>query len=64
MTDFELAEYLGIANAKQRDVIMATITPEQRAAYESMKTVEEDLMLWQQGLRPRPPGVIVCRGRK
>lgn len=61
MNNAELAEYLGIAKARERDAIMAKITPEQRATYEAMKTAEEDIMLWQQGVAPKPKGVIVCR---
>lgn len=61
MNDAELAEYLGITKAKERDAIMAKITPEQRATYEAMKTAEEDIMLWQQGVGPKPKGVIICR---
>lgn len=61
VNDAELAEYLGIAHAIERDRIMAKITPEERATYEAMKTAEEDIKLWLEGVGPKPPGIIVCR---
>ena len=61
MNDSELAEYLGISKAKERDAIMAKITPEQRATYEAMRTAEEDITLWLAGVAPKPAGVIICR---
>lgn len=61
MTDDELMAFLGITKAVERTAIMATITPEQRATYESMARVEFDLKLWVDGVGPKPAGVIVCR---
>ena len=66
MNDAELAEFLGLARIKpeERDTIMASITPEERAMYEHMHQVEADLVLWQNGVGPKPEGVIVCRERR
>lgn len=66
MTDTELAEWLGLARCKpeERDKIMASITSERRALYEHMHQVETDLVLWQNGVGPKPEGVIVCREHK
>lgn len=63
MTDAEMAVWLGIAGTKECATIMAALTPEKRATYEHMAEVEADIRLWQQGVRPLPPGVIVCRER-
>ncbi len=60
MTDAELQVYLGIAGKEGADKIMASITPEKRALYESMAAVETEIELWQLGLAPKPVGVIVC----
>jgi hypothetical protein len=62
MTEEELAEWLGLARVtpEVRDKIMASITPEQRTLYEHMRQVETDLILWQNGVGPKPAGVIVC----
>lgn len=63
MTDDELAEFLGIPGAKEREAILAAITPEERATYEDMARVDVELKLWIEGVGPKPEGVIVC-GRK
>ena len=63
MTDDELATYLGIAKSKNRDAIMAAITPERRAVYEEMALKELAIRLYLDGKGPRPAGVIVCRQR-
>ena len=64
MTDDELAEFLGIANAKGRAKIMASLTEKDRATYEAMRKTEQDIKLWLEGVGPRPPGGILCRGHK
>lgn len=65
MSDEELAEWLGLMREtpEVRDKIMASITPERRALYEHMRQVEVDLILWQNGVGPKPTGVIVCEDR-
>lgn len=60
MNDQELAKWLGIAGTKQEAAIMAAITPEKRAKYEDFAKVEAEIMLWDAGLGPLPPGVIAC----
>lgn len=65
MTDAELQVFLGIAGKKGADKIMASITPEKRALYEKMASLESEVSLWQAGLAPKPTGVIICGcGRK
>ena len=65
MSDDELIEWLGLARVKpeERDKIMASITPERRALYEHMHQVEMELILWQNGVGPKPSDVIVCKDR-
>jgi hypothetical protein len=60
MTDAELEVFLGIAGKKGCAEIMATVTPEKRALYERMATLEIEVRLWQEGLGPKPTGVIIC----
>jgi hypothetical protein len=64
MTDAELADYLGIAGLKNEAAMIARITPRSRLAYEAMKTAEEDINLWQQGVAPKPTNVILCKEHK
>jgi hypothetical protein len=67
MTDDELARFLGIAGHSKAPAIIAALKPTERAMYDSMATVETELKLWQDGLGPKPKGVIICgcgkRGR-
>jgi hypothetical protein len=62
MTDDELMEFLGIKRLapEGRAKIMATITPEKRALYDRMANLETEVALWQEGLGPKPDGVIIC----
>ena len=39
---------------------MATVTPEKRALYNKMASLETEVELWQAGLGPKPEGVIIC----
>jgi hypothetical protein len=71
MTDDELAAFLGIAGKSGADKTMASITPAERELYDRMANLETEVALWQEGLGPKPKGVIVCgcsrcrpRGRK
>lgn len=64
MTDEQLAAYLGLTLDPNRDQIMANLTPEARAMYERMAQVETEIGLWQQGLGPKPTGVITCAETK
>ncbi len=63
MNDEQLAKWLGIAGKKGCAEILAAITPEQRKEYEEFAEVEAQIILYDQGLGPLPPGVIAC-GRK
>lgn len=60
LTDAELAVYLGISKAKERDKIIARITPAQRAVYEEMALTELGIKLFLDGKGPRPKGVLLC----
>jgi hypothetical protein len=62
MTDDELMEFLGIkrVGTEGRARIMATITPEKRELYDRVANLETEVALWQDGLGPKPAGVIVC----
>lgn len=64
MDDDQLAEFLGIAKAKRRAEILAALTPAERAEHEEMKAQVDAIMLWDKGLGPLPPGVIVCNRRR
>lgn len=59
MTDAELETFLGIAGTKECAKIMASVTPEQRALYERMATLEIEVELWLAGLGPKPTGVLI-----
>jgi hypothetical protein len=61
MTDEDLARFLEIADDPRWPKVIANLMPETRASYERMAQVEIALKLWEQGLGPRPEGVIVCR---
>jgi hypothetical protein len=63
MTDRELIAYLGLSDCDPEKTAryIAGLDPERRAGYERMNEVETELHLWQQGVGPKPPGVIVCR---
>lgn len=58
MTDAELEIFLGIAGTKECVRIMASM---------DMANLETEVKLWQEGLGPKPQGVIICgcgrRGR-
>lgn len=58
MTDAELAKYLNLSPA-HASIIIPKITPGQRALYEKMAQVETELALWQEGLGPKPEGVLI-----
>ena len=64
MTDDELAEFLGLKGKVGCAELMAKITPEKRAVYERMHEVETEIVLWQQGVGPKPKGVIICGPRQ
>lgn len=60
MTDRELADFLGISDDPRWPKAIAKLDPVKRAGYERMADVCIELQLWQDGLGPKPQGVIVC----
>lgn len=64
MTDDELAAFMGIARAKDRNRILAAVTPAERATYEEMHRVEVEAAAYLAGTGPKPAGVIICTRRK
>lgn len=64
MTDAQLATYLGFKPDDDQVAVarfIANLTPECRALYDRMATVEIELNLWTDGLGQKPEGVIVCK---
>lgn len=59
MTDEELAKYLGIQNWPDWQKAIDIIPPSKRASYERMSELEMEIALWQQGLGPKPRGVLI-----
>jgi hypothetical protein len=66
VSDAELAAFLGIDDCDPEKVgrYIEAMPPEKRATYERMSEVCIELQLWQDGLGPKPDGVIVCREHK
>lgn len=60
MTDEEMATYLGFEpdEPKRLDLVRA-LSPEKRALFERMAVVEIEMQLWQDGLGPKPAGVLI-----
>lgn len=63
MTDRQLAVYLGIIDHPKWPEAVASLTASQRATYERMSTLESEIQLWQDGLGPKPSGVLVDGAR-
>lgn len=61
MTDAELAAFLGIGKEDPEKVarVIASLTSQKRATYERMAQVERELQLYEQGLGPKPQGVMI-----
>lgn len=67
MTDEQMAVFMGLEPSNPKHMaIVADLTPEKRALYESMADVECQLKLWIEGLGPKPAGVMIDmpRGRR
>lgn len=62
MTDDELIEYLGLRAYSEptRAKFIAEMTKESRETYDRMREAEQDIKLWQEGVGPKPTGVILC----
>lgn len=63
MTDEQLANELNLS-AEEAAIIIPKLTPEKRAIYEKLCETATDLVLWQQGVSPKPKGIIVLWDRK
>ena len=61
MTDEQLAAFLGIYD--NWPAVIASFTPSQRKTYERMAEVTTQIELWQEGLGPRPRGVLIDYAR-
>lgn len=61
MTDDELLEYLGLPDSPDERMWIARLLWWQRDAYETMRTKEQDIKLWQEGVGPMPTDVILCK---
>jgi hypothetical protein len=64
MTDEELIKYLGIPSDHPMGLtVVRALSPEKRACYERMASIEMELQLWQDGLGPKP-NILVDFPRK
>jgi hypothetical protein len=59
MTDEELAKFLGIENEPKRAKVIASLSENKRKLFERMATLEIEVKLWQEGLGPKPTGVLL-----
>lgn len=60
MTDEQMADYLGFPKDEpKRIAAVQKLSPEKRAVFERMANVEIELQLWQDGLGPKPQGVLI-----
>jgi hypothetical protein len=59
MTDEELAKFTGLYPDPRWPQAVKKFTPEQRAVFERMANLEMELKLWQDGLGPKPAGVLI-----
>lgn len=64
MTDDEMATFCGLAQDDPlRGKFVATLTPEKRELFERMANLEMEVALWQDGLGPKPQGVLIDSDR-
>lgn len=60
MTDEEMAKFLGLTLEEEKHVeFVKGLSPEKRALFERMANLEIELKLWQDGLGPKPQGVLI-----
>lgn len=60
MTDEQLADFLGIpSDHPMKASVIQALSPAKRASYERMANLEMELKLWQDGLGPKPQGVLI-----
>jgi len=59
MDDEHLAAYLGIpSDHPMKATVIKSLSPEKRACYDRMASLETELQLWQDGLGPKPNVMI------
>lgn len=63
MTDLELARFLGIADDARWPRVIAKLEPKRRAFYERLSEVATELRSYEEGVGPKPKGVIICGPR-
>ncbi len=60
MTDEEMATFLGLTPEEENRVgFVKGLSPEKRALFERMASLEMELQLWEDGLGPKPQGVLI-----
>ncbi|UEM16782.1 hypothetical protein J4G43_022740 [Bradyrhizobium barranii subsp. barranii] len=60
MTDEEMAAFLGLSPEEEdRAGFVKGLSPEKRALFERMAALETEVALWQDGLGPKPQGVLI-----
>ncbi len=60
MTDEEMATFVGLTPDEEKRVeFVKGLSPEKRALFERMATLEIEVNLWQEGLGPKPQGVLI-----
>lgn len=59
MTDEQLLKYLCLSDNPMGMTVIRSLSPAKRACYERMAFVETELKLWQDGLGPKPAGVLI-----
>jgi hypothetical protein len=64
MTDEEMATFLGLSPEEEKRVeFVKHMSPEKRALFERMAVLELEVKLWQDGLGPKPQGVLLDTNR-
>ncbi len=60
VSDEKIADFCGVpADDPLREKFVKSLSPEKRALFERMMTLEIELDLWQSGLGPKPTGVLI-----
>jgi hypothetical protein len=60
MTDEEMATFCGLSLAEENRVeFVKGLSPEKRALFERMASLEMEVKLWQDGLGPKPHGALI-----
>jgi hypothetical protein len=63
MTDEQLTAYLHLTPAES-EIVIPKLSPQRRATYERMASLETEIFLWQNGLGPKPTDVLMDFPRK